>query len=203
MGILSRSVSMMRYRVRGDVEGSFWDAVHEGIKAGAFREIESPGDEIGLGWVSVENFTQTELPTSSYLYGRYVVLSLRMDGARVPPRALELRMQGETRLLLEQTGQKRLSTRQRRDLKDRLKESLKKQVLPNVQVFDLIWDTSNAVLYFGSLSVKSRDKLEAHFKKCFGLTLVPLIPFLRAQELLADKAHQKRLEDLKPCSLVP
>ncbi len=202
MGILSRSVSMMRYRVRGEMEGSFWDSVHEGIQAGSFREIESPGDEIGLGWVAVENFTHSELPASSYLYGTYVALSLRVDGARVPPRALELRMQREVPVLLEQTGQKRLSARQRRDLKDRLKESLKKQVLPNVQVFDLIWDTSQGVLYFGSLSVKARERFEAHFKKCFGLTLVPLIPFIRAQELLPDKAHQKRLEELKPCSLV-
>ncbi len=203
MGILSRSVSLMRYRVRGEVEGSFWESVHEGVKAGAFKEIETPGDEIGLGWVSVENFTESELSTSSYVHGTYVVLSLRVDGARVPARALEIQMQREVRAVLEQTGQKRLSTRQRRELKDRLKESLKKQVLPNVQVFDLIWDTSKAVLYFGSLSVKSRDKLEAHFKKCFGLTLVPLIPFIRAQEMLPDKAHEKLLEELKPCSLAP
>jgi hypothetical protein len=30
MGLMSRSVSIMRYRVKGEVEGSFWDAIEAG-----------------------------------------------------------------------------------------------------------------------------------------------------------------------------
>ncbi len=32
MGFASRSVSLMRYRVKGEMEGSFWDAVDSGIQ---------------------------------------------------------------------------------------------------------------------------------------------------------------------------
>ncbi len=203
MGILSRSVSLIRYRVRGEVEGPFWDSVHEGNKAGAFKQTETPGDEVGRGWVAVDDFTRTELPSSSYINANYVVLSLRVDTARVPPKALDIEMKKEIRRVLEQTGQKRLSTRQKREIKDQLKEALKKRVLPSVQVFDLVWDTSKGVLYFNSLSVKAREMVEAQFKKCFGLTLIPLIPFIRAQELLTDKKLQGLLDDVRPCSLVP
>jgi len=201
MGLLSRSVSIMRYRVRGELPGSFWDSVDEGVKKGAFREIDTPGDEVGMGWVAMEDFTDRDFPGASYLRGNYVALSLRVDTIRVPPRILEIQVRKESAKLLEETGRQRLSSAQHRELKERMKETLKRQVFPSIQVFDLIWDTSKAVAYFGAHAVKARDRVESHFKKCFGLTLVPLIPYIRATELLPDKDQQQVLENLKPCSM--
>jgi len=191
----------MRYRVRGELAGSFWDSVDEGVKKGAFREIDTPGDEVGMGWVAMEDFTDRDFPGASYLRGNYVALSLRVDTIRVPPRILEIQVRKESAKLLEETGKQRLSSAQHRELKERIKETLKRQVFPSIQVFDLIWDTSKAVAYFGAHAVKARDRVESHFKKCFGLTLVPLIPYIRATELLVDKDQQQALENLKPCSM--
>ena len=122
-----------------------------GITNGAFREIETASDEIGMGWTSMEDFTDTAF-RSSYVRGNYVAVSLRVDSARVPPRVLEIQLKKEARKILEQTGAHRLSAAQSRDLKDHLKESLKKQVFPSIQVYDLIWDTAKAIVYFGSHS---------------------------------------------------
>ncbi len=202
MGFIASSVSIIRYRVRGEIEGSFWDAVDQGITSGAFREIETASDEIGIGWASIDDFTDTTLH-SSYVRGNYVAVSLRVDSARIPPRVLEIQLKKEARKILEQTGAHRLSAAQNRDLKDHLKQSLKKQVFPSIQVYDLIWDTANAVAYFGSHSPRARERIEQHFKKCFGLTLVPLIPFIRAEEILAESSEKQRLESLKPCIMAP
>ncbi|MBI4962860.1 MAG: recombination-associated protein RdgC [Desulfomonile tiedjei] len=203
MGLLSRSVSIMRYRVRGELAGSFWDSVDEGVRKGAFREIDTTGDEVGMGWVAMEDFAANDFKGASYLRGNYVALSLRIDTVRVPPRILEIQVRKESAKLLEESGRQRLSSAQRRELKERVKETLKRQVFPSIQVFDLIWDTSKSVAYFGSHSVKARDRMEGHFKKCFGLTLVPLIPYIRATELLTEKSQQLVLEQLKPCSMAP
>lgn len=202
MGFLSRSVSLMRYRVRGDVEGSFWDSVHEGISKGIFREGEVSGDDLSLGWVSMEDFTDTRFAGSSYLRGNYVALALRVDTLRVPPRIVELHLKKESKKLLETTGQSRLSSSQFRELRERIRDTLRKQILPSVQVFDLVWDTSRGMVYFGSHSPKARDRAETHFKKCFGLTLLPLIPYLCAEELVADEDQKRVLEQLRPSSLV-
>lgn len=203
MGFASRSVSMMRYRVRGETPGSFWDSVDEGIRKGTFREIDAAGDELGMGWVSMEDFTDTQLAGASYVRGNYIALSLRVDSVRVPPRILEIHVKQETKKLLEQSERQRLSSAQRRELKDRVKESLKKQAFPSIQVFDLIWDTSKSVVYFGTHSVKPRERLEAHFKKCFNLTLVPLLAYIRAEEILEGRLDRQILEKLKPCSMAP
>jgi DNA recombination-dependent growth factor C len=203
MGFASRSVSMMRYRVRGEIEGSFWDAVDEGVRKGAFREIDSPGDELGMGWVSIEDFTDIGFGGASYVRGNYIALSLRVDTVRVPPRILEIHVKQETRKVLDQSGRQRLSSAQRREIKERVKESLKKQAFPSIQVFDMIWDTSKAVLYLGSHAVKPRERFEDHFKKSFGLTLIPLLAYVRAEELLEGRLEKQILEKLKPCSMAP
>jgi recombination associated protein RdgC len=203
MGFLSRSVSMLRYRVKGEVEGSFWDSVDEGVRKGAFRPLDSPGDEVGMGWTALEDFTDTDFKGASYVRTNYVTLSLRIDTARVPARILEIHFKAEARRLMEETGRQRLSSGQRRELKERLKETLKRQMFPSIQVHDMIWDTAKGVVYFASLSVKARERFEDHFKKCFSLTLVPLLAYIRAEELLAGNLGKQLLEKLKPCSMVP
>jgi len=191
----------MRYRVRGEIEGSFWDSVREGIAKEAFREGEISAEDAAMGWVSVEDFTDAQFRGASYLRGNYVALALRIDTLRVPPRIVELQLKKESRRLLEESGQARLSSSQHRELKERIRETLKRQILPSVQVFDLVWDTALAIAYFGSHSPKARDRVETLFKKSFGLTLVPLIPYLRAEELVGEKNQRQILEQLRPASL--
>ncbi len=203
MGFFSRSTSMMRYKTKGDIQSSFWDAVDAGVKAGSFRDIESPGELIGLGWTSIEDFSEYEFHGASYLYSNYVALSLRVDTVRIPPRILEIQIKKETRRLLKETGQRRLSSNQRKELKEAVKESLKKQVLPSIQVFDFVWDTSRSVVYFTSLSIKARERFEDHFKKCFGLSLIPLIAYLKAEDILKISAEKSSLENLKASDFTP
>ncbi|MGD9819204.1 MAG: hypothetical protein AB7V04_10965 [Desulfomonilaceae bacterium] len=203
MGFFSRSTSMMRYKTKGEINVSFWEAVDSGIKSGSFREIDSPGELIGVGWTSIEDFSEYEFTGASYLYGNYVALSLRVDTVRIPPRILEIHLKKETRKLLKETGQRRLSSNQRKELKETVKEVLKKQVLPSIQVFDFVWDTSKSIVYFTSLSIKARERFEDHFKKSFGLSLIPLIPYLKGDEVLASPTDKSTLEKLKASDFTP
>ena len=201
MGFTSRSISIFRYRVKGELEGSFWDAVDDGVKKGAYKEYES-GDVVAIGWTSIEDFTDSEFQRSSYAYGSYVALGLRIDTIRVPSKILEVHFKAESRKLLQETGRRRLSNAQSREIKEALRERLKQSMLPSIQVFEMMWHTNEGIVYFGSHSIKARERFEDHFKKSFGLNLRPLIPYVRAQELL-DTTSQKLLEDVQPCIMVP
>jgi DNA recombination-dependent growth factor C len=189
---------MVRYRIRGEIEGSFWEAVDDGVKRGAFKEMQGEGDVVGAGWTSMEDFTDNQFERASYVRGNYVALSMRIDSVKVPARILEIHFKEQSKMLMEKTGQRRLSSSQRRELKDRLKETLKQKVFPSIQVVDLIWNTSLGIVYLGTNAVRTRERVEDHFKKSFGLRLIPLIPYLRAEEILAEPSLQKRLEDLRP-----
>jgi DNA recombination-dependent growth factor C len=203
MGFASRSVSVIRYRVKIEGEPPSWEVIHEGVRMGSFKEIESSGDIVAIGWTSVEDFTDTEFARGTYTAAEYVTLAFRIDSVRVPAKALELHTRTETRKLLEQTGRTRLSSAQRRELKESVQEKLRKQMLPNIQVFDLLWNTNDGIVYFGTHGIKARERMEDHFKKCFGPSLIPLIPYLRAEEMLTDAADRRRLEELRPAIMTP
>jgi hypothetical protein len=196
MGFESRSMSLTRYRVRGEVEGNFWEAVAAGVKQGAYRTAQTPGELVGEGFVSQSDFTECRSPGIHAVYGNYVVLGFRIDRARISSRILEMELRDQTKKQLEISGQQRLSSAQHRELKQTIKEKLYSQPFPavSIQVHDLVWDTAEGLLYFTSTSQKAREELERWFKHCFGLTLTPLIPYLRAEEL-AGKSIAATLEN--------
>ena len=78
MGFASRSVSIMRYRVKGQLEGSFWDSIHEGVKRGSFRTTDQPGELIGCGWTGIDDFDDYEFHGASYVRTNYVALAFRI-----------------------------------------------------------------------------------------------------------------------------
>ena len=202
MGLASSSVSIFRYRVRGEVEGPFWETVEEGVKGNAFGEAQSSGEIVAMGWTSINDFTDTRFERGPYVMGNYVALSFRIDTVRIAPRILEMHVRGEARNLLQQTGQKRLSATQSRELKDGVRERLTRQALPSIQVYDLMWDTATGTVYLGTHSPRARERVEEHFRKSFGPTLVPLIPYVRAEEILEGKPDRRLLEDLRPASML-
>ena len=196
MGFNTRTASITRYRVDGTIEGSFWDAVDSGVHAGAFKDGTN-GDRRGFGWVSSQDFTDTSFAGTSYVHDDLIALSLRIDTVKVPGRLIELKLRERTKEVLEVTGQRRLSVAQRRELKDQIKEALSSQALLNIQVHDLVWNTGESVVYLASLSQQVREDVQSHFKTCFGIKIVPLIPYSRAVEMM-PAADRHRLEALSP-----
>jgi DNA recombination-dependent growth factor C len=190
---------LTRYRVNGEIDRAFNLAVEAGIQAHAFKQIDSPDvDIVGFGWVSQGDFSDTSFDNAMMLMPAIVALSLRIDTVRIPSRTLELALKEATENVLRETGQSRLSSAQRRELKERVRETLRKKTLPTIQVHDIVWDVTNRVLYLTSISRNVMNHVESLFKKSFpGLTLTPLIPYIRAEETLADEMLE-RLQDLKP-----
>jgi DNA recombination-dependent growth factor C len=192
----------MRYRIQGIVEGSFWEFVDNGIRVGAFKAKEGPGDEVGSGWVSMQDFSDSEFQGASYVLGNYITLSYRIDAVRIPARVIEMHFKRESKKLLEETGRQRLSSAQGRNLKETIKETLKAQSFPSIQVVDLVWDAPKEIVYVATLSPRLRERVEDHFKKSFGLTLLPMIPYVRAEQLLTNEKDRSNLSHIKPSSLV-
>lgn len=207
MGFLSRSVSLMRYRLKEQdelkeqVKGQFWEYVEFGVKRGAYKEMETSTDVVAIGWTSIDDFTSYDFENASYIFANYVALCLRVDTVTVPSKVVELHFRQQRAKLLKERGQNKLSAAQSRDLKDQVKETLKKQMLPSVNLFDVVWNTAEDLVYFTNLGVKARERFEDHFRKSFGLTLIPLIPYIRGFEILGEE-EGPALESLQPSSLI-
>ena len=181
MTLLSGSVSLMRHRVVGAIDGPFWDRIDDGIRQNIFHPVETGGETVGVGWVSVHDLTDAAF-VEPYATGDYIALSLRVDTKRVSSRTVEVELKQRAQGIIKTTGEARISKQQHKELRDTVLAELRQQAPPTIQTFDLMWSYTTATVYSSALSVKTNELVTGIFKKSFGLDLVPVIPFIAACE---------------------
>jgi hypothetical protein len=54
-----------------------------------------------------------------------------------------------------------------------------------------------------ALSPRARERVEDHFKKSFGLSLVPLLPYIRSMEMVSTEKDRLGLEQVRSCVMAP
>ena len=93
----------------------------------------------------------------------------------------------EHEYLAANPGLSRVPKQKREELKDAVRVSLLARTLPVPSAWDAVWDTSNGLVTFTSLSPTIVEQFEAQFKKTFeGLRLVAVHPFARAEQVVDE-----------------
>jgi len=195
--MLSNSATFMRYAVEGELPANFWEFAAERIGQYAFKDIDDNYEEYSIGWVSVTNMFDSEFAYASYSAGDYVVLSLRIDERKVPPKVLKKFCLKEEERLKRERQVPKLSRGQRLEIKDNVRLMLTKKAVPVPVVYDLAWNLSEGTALFFSTSAKAQEAVEDIFKETFGLLLVRQIPYLTAAHLL-DPEDEDRLAAITP-----
>ncbi len=200
MGLLKGSLSLSRYRVEGELPEGFKDFLDRRIRRNLFQEIDDSTAELSVGWVSAHDFLDTRLEFASYALDPYVVLGLRLDRRRVPSSTLKKYWRREMDQAKAYGEGRALSRPQREELKEKARLDLLRRIPPTTQMAEVCWDTSRGQVLFCATGKSARELFEEHFRKSFGLTLTPEIPYLLAQSLLPPQAHSA-LEQAQPLSL--
>ncbi len=84
MRLLSSSVSITRYKVKGEIQGPLIKTVMEGLNKNSIIEIDNKPMEKTAGWTSFDNPYLHDFGTSSCVIGAYFVFSLRIDKKNIP-----------------------------------------------------------------------------------------------------------------------
>ncbi len=197
MGLLSGSVSFVRYVVEGDPPQNFWDFMAEQMAKFSFKDIDDSYEERSIGWVSTFNMFDSEFAEAAYSAGDYVVLSLRIDERKISQAALKKFCLKEEERIKKERRVPRLNKEARREIKENIKLMLVKKAVPIPSVYDLCWNLSKGTLLFFSTGRKAQEALENFFKETFGLRIVLQIPYLKAAHLLDDQ-NREALSDIGP-----
>ncbi len=176
MGLLKGTLTFTRYRLPGKLPRNFREFVDGQIKAYAFREGSSGTEEISSGWTGLENILDTKFEKADYLYGDYLLLSLRLDRKAVPPALLKLKLL-EAERKLSGAGRKRITKEQRDEIKERIRIELLSRAHPVPSFYDVCWSLSGNWLLFGSISAKPAEEFETLFKKTFDTGISPFVPW--------------------------
>jgi hypothetical protein len=201
MGLLSRSISFVRYTIDGRLPENFWEFAAERISQFAFQDIDDTFDEYSIGWVSIDNMFDNTFEGASYSVGDHIVLSLRIDERKVSSKLLKKFTLKEEERIKKEHRAPRISRGHRQQIKEDVRLQLSKKAMPVPAVYDLSWNLAAGTLLFYSTSAKAQSILEDFFKECFGLTIMLQVPYLTAAHLL-DGEDYERLQELRPAILV-
>ncbi len=105
MGLLSRAVSITRYRVEGKLRKPILETVARCLKEHAISEIDGDVSDKIVGWTLFDRPFEPDFNGSSYVIGTYFVFSLRIDKRTIPAKLLKKHCAIETAKRLDETSQ--------------------------------------------------------------------------------------------------
>jgi len=181
MGLLSSSVSITRYRVKDYLEEPVIETVAAALKQNSISEIDDHASEITAGWTSFNNPYQPNFEGSSFVFGTYLVFSLRIDKKSIPSKIIQKYYTIEMAKKLEATGRRYLSKSEKEMIKDHVINVLSLRIPATPNIYDVLWNYEGESLWFFSNLKAANQELESLFSKSLKLTLIRLFPYTTAQ----------------------
>lgn len=204
MAFTSAGTSFVRYRIPQQIEQPFWSEVLDRLKRFAFVDIDDTADERSFGWVSFDNMLETDWHSASPEKGIYLTFSLRLDTRRIPAAVFKKHFQIALTNLKEQmqaSGKKFVSKDQKTELKEQVMLRLRSRFLPIPAYFEVVWNTTNNIVFFGSTRDKMCELFVELFHKTFGIHLERQTPFWLGLQLAGTQARGS-LESIEPTTFI-
>ncbi|MEJ2640969.1 MAG: recombination-associated protein RdgC [Desulfosarcinaceae bacterium] len=202
MGLLSRSLSLTRYRVEKKIAAPVIEHVTKGLKKYAITEIDNEADEQAVGWTCFDAPYAPDFDRSNYIIGTYFVFSLRIDKKAIPAKVVKKHYALEMQKRLNESGRDFLSRSEKKMIREHVLNVLNIRIPATPNVYDLLWDYEAGNLLFFNNQKGANEALETLFRQSFGLTLLRLFPYTMG-ELTAGLSEAQRdvLGTLTPASL--
>jgi hypothetical protein len=180
MSLVSSSVSITRYRVQGKLENPILKTIAAGLKKYTISEIDDPTLDKAVGWTSFEKPYQPDFGGSSFVYGNYLVFSLRIDRKTVSSKLVKKHVVIESEKRLAESGRPYLSRSERERIRDQVMDRLYATIPSTPNLFDIVWNYEDAFLWFFSNLKAANEELGTLFLRSFDLTLIRMIPYTAA-----------------------
>jgi len=184
-------MSITRYQVTGQIDGSVHETVYQGLKKHAIPKIEDDSSEATVGWTSVETPYAPDFEGYSFVFGTHMVFALRIDKKSIPPKLIQKHYALYVAKRLADTGRHYLSGNEKKSIKDHVVNTLVHRIPAAPNVYDVVWEYDTASLWFFSNLKAANEALETLFIKSFNLQLIRLFPYTMADRM-AGLSDQER-----------
>lgn len=197
MSFLKSTTSFTRFRITDPVPSSLWAEVLDKLRQHSFKDIDEIPEERSEGWVSFEDMLDLDFTSSPVEKGVYLAFSLRLDTRRVPPAvikkhvAIALKKEEASN---REIGKKFVARGRKIELKEQVMLRLRMRFLPIPAEFQVVWNTTDNIVYFASTQGKMIELFQTLFIRTFDLHLEPLTPYSLAASIIKDTAALETLE---------
>ena len=182
MGLFSSSVSIIRYQVTGELKKPVIETVRKGLQENMLNDMDEEITDKLTGWTSLEDPFNPDFTGSKFIIEPYFVFSLRIDKRSISPKIIKKQYSRLVAEQLKNTGRDFLSKSEKRSIKDHVINTLTLRIPPIPNIYDLIWNHEDSVLFFFTTLKAANEELETLFFKSFNLTLKRMIPFTMAED---------------------
>jgi hypothetical protein len=196
MAAIRKSGGVVVFHWDGDVPPPGDAAFAQALASRRFRTIEhAASEEVSVGWVTPADPTGDSFDAEDLDGGTGTWLRFRLDKKVLPKKWLQIH-----RDAAEKSRGKKLSARERRELKDDLSDKLLPRVLPTIQLVDALLFHDRRTLLLFATSKGAREAFVKLFFESFSLPLDranPLRCGLRAGLGREVEAALERLEPMR------
>lgn len=199
MGFANASASFTRFRILDPVTDELIREVPERLRKHAFVDIDDLPEMHAQGWVSFEDFLDSEWTDAPPAKGNYFVFSLRVDNRKIPAGvirkyvALALRQEKKEMRARNKTF---ISRERKKEIKEQVLLKLRQRFLPVPGEFNVIWSLEKNEIWFASTRSGMIDLFMEEFLQTFDLHLDQLTPYTLAVSVL-DEDALLRLDQLE------
>lgn len=204
MGFLSSTSSIVRFHAKPPPNLNR-EAAARSVAERAFRDRDEEGapKKEAFGWVAIHDPLVTDFDPTDLFFQQYLVVGFRFDRRAVPAKLAWMeRRRAESERRSEQDLE-RLSRATRREIKQDVESNLLARALPNPGLFECAWNLESETVYFTGKLKSARETFAALFRETFGVTPVPMIPYLAAERVGLAGAEIDAVRGVERSRLVP
>ncbi len=189
-----RSGSVVTWFVDGQVPDPRSDSFVEALRNHRFRTIENAAsEESSAGWVSSGDPTGATFEAEDLDLDHAAWLRMRMDQKKLPATWVAIH-----RAEAERSAGRKLSTRERRDLKQSLMDSLLPRVLPSVRLIDALYAPASGIVMLFGTAKSVREEFHKLFFRTFAVNLVEADAYGLATRVGLDRDALSYLDEVSP-----
>jgi hypothetical protein len=202
LGAFRGNLTFARFYVTGDIPDDIPGTTLRRIRSNAFQPLSPEEDKSeGVGWANVVDPVDIDLDHEKVFYNEYVCLSLRLDRWAIPGPLLKAHLREAEEALLEKRGLEKLGRQAKADLKTMVVRKLRRQLVPSLKSYDMVWNLNSNIVHFFSQSERITTLFDDLFKRTFKLDLVPESPGTAAERVGLDGRQLAALAGLEPTTL--
>lgn len=194
MAALKKSGSVVAFFWDGKIADPHGSAFADAMAKHRFRTIENAAsEEVSAGWVTPVDPTGDSFAPEDLDGGAGTWLRFRIDKKSLPKKWLQIH-----RDAAEKARGKKMSARERRELKDDLTEKLLPRVLPTIQLIDALLQHEKRTVQLFATSKSAREVFGKLFFETFGVPLERANPLQCGRRAGLDAELQRALEQAEP-----
>lgn len=193
MGFKSGRITCVRYWVDGDSPLPFGDEILEAIAskaAGQVKTTDTP-DGTAAGWCGGDHVLDLSFDLAKNVLDDALHLGVRLDTDKIPSSLLKAYTKIETDARAKGNPSGFPTKAQRQEAKEAAVQRAESEAgdgrFRRHKTFDLLWDARNSILYAGTTTASSLDRLNLLFRETFNRSLEPIT----AGALAARQAHAR------------